>query len=1313
MLWSVNGFCQTTNAQQKEFLPYAEFNGNQAGDAKPEGWRLNYNNKVKTEFVNDDSLGGNFAVLSLSNPVSNRGITLNSSEFSFTKSGRYKASLWAKAGKNAKKLSIVRGPKFGIKTLLIRKDWKKAYKQDSVALVNGWLKYDFIFYVSSEHISQKFFFRIDIDGTGDFSIARPSMMPMQGNVKKLIAKPLLKETVRFSFEQGLAAEKAGVKIMPRRAFKTKLVDGFSGKGVTVDDGGKLSYPVKGLLSGKSGSIAVWIHQTHDAPATFTISDPIGLRIIGKNELGKTGSIFNFTTHTPGNFACVYSVYGKLGAHYSRPVKQLVKNEWRHFIFTWDSETGLKVYLDGRLFCDSTRTARKRFVTLSRLIPERIRLFTATGKNLFETATMDEICFFNRAVDRKEAENIYSQYVSAYPVLLDYASMIGSKMPFRVRLLRGEEETASKITAVVEDMSGRKIFDQIIKIPVNAKDTDNYNINFRPAKAEDYRLIFMYNNRRIRTFEITAINRKSITNAMPESASGEVSLQLLEKIDCTKDYPKSRYVDDRHVGVVRSSIGEYRKAFNEKKNSGFAYNFKIKNPGKPHWLEIEYPDDKPRAFYTVIVDELRGHGSGRNIYTQADSLKTIGVANGINNPITGKFRTKRLLFWPDSKRIMVGTFVYKPLSGQAGPALRSISLYENDGPLPRLTVNPQKGFPERSIGSWNEDPTFPARTWFKRFITNKGPSFSHWNEKLRRQIEYLRFTGQNHINLQLFTYTGDNNGVLGILPQESNSAGYLPGWGCLSALTLDRENIPFHVQINDGGASGGLTKVIGSDNSAEDFFDAASKGTEVIEMFSTGGKLAKGLLNFLHPSVQKAHLKRIRFYSDQFGRYNNFRGLLFLHSSHLTFRNEKTGYGDYTISLFEKETGIKVPINTASIERYKKRYDWLKANAWDKWLDWRCVKVKDFMLKMAAELNPGDGNERKIVFPFALETTYYFPKAGLKNYPAPVDIYKDFRAMGVDLPALMGELSIIIEPGSAPNYGLLYSAYHHFSQNIDSFWYSDSFSRIFKDSVCPSLMLSRHANMEVYGWKAPIKKYWWPMGVWGNNGRIMAFSTALPDNKYLPQSLAWNLANCDPHKIDHGWWGNPENGAVERYQKFYQAYRAIPAVRFTPVPGSNDPVVVRQYNAPDGRSGWFYLVNLQYYKVKVKVTLNSRSTKILNTVANRYKKINGNVCEWELEPYQVICYRANRPLNVVGVEAKVPAKIVTELNNKVKKLKLGAWVQLSRQADLLVNTAEKLLDEKRYSGLYYLLMSFSARQLFEAADRNVGSQKLDNMRSSDL
>jgi hypothetical protein len=1292
---------RATPAQIEELFPQVQFSGNQIGDKALKGWRLNYNHEVKVEFVGDEFFADHSPVLALENPRCDARITLLSAPLTFSEAGRYQATFWAKASPQAAKLTPKNFPTLGVTTFLIRRDWKKCYGQKYLALSNGWLKYDFVFHVPADDIGRPFHLRVDIAGSGKFNLAKPSLHVFQTQKTAVVAEPL-QEMARLTFDSDLSMSKGSTTIAPNQAKQAKRVEGFRGQGVTVDDGGRLSYPVAGLLKGQAGTVAVWIRQGHDAPPTFTISDPISLCIYGKNELGKAGKLFSFNTHTPGICTHVYSAYGKLNAGYYRPVKQLFKNEWRHFIFSWDSQVGLRVYVDGALFQESTQ--KKRFATLARLVPESINLQTATGNNAAETAVMDEIRFYNRALSPTEAEALYHDTVPVCPILLDYAGVVGSKTPYRVKLRRGPKAGPTQVSAVVEDLSGKPVFSQEISVPATAKDSDVYAIDFQPREATDYRLVFVCGKRRIRTFGITAINPESVTAAMPESASGKVRLRLLEKIDCTKEYPAERYLDDGHVSVVDSSIGRYRQANNEEKNSGFAYNFEIKNPGRPHWLEIEYPDDKPRAFYTVIEEELRGHGivGKKNNYSQCKSLNTIGVANGVNNPVTGKFRTKRLLFWPDSNRIMVGSFVYRPLSGQAGPALKSIRLYENAGPLPRLRITPPEGLPQRSIGSWNEDPTFPAGIWFKRAVANAGPSFALWKEKLKRQVDYLRFTGQNHTNLQVFTYSGANNGDVGVFTQESNSSGYLPGWACLSALTLEREGVQFHVQINDGNESAGLMKMIGYERVSEDFFEAADKGMDAIEMMSADNKLVRGRLNFLHPLVQEAHLQRLRFYREQFGRYETFKGVLILHAAYLTFRDEKTGYGDYTVSLFEKESGLTVPAAQSSLERFAQRYEWLKQHAWTQWLDWRCAKVGEFMRRLAAELNPDGGTQRQLILPFPLNQVASLPalQNGLAAYPTQIDLIQDFRAMGVDLGTLNREPALVVEPASVPNYELLYSRGERFTPNLDSFWYSKSFARLFKDAPQPSLMLSRHANMEVYGWEAPIKKYWWPMGYWGDNGRMMAFSTALPDNKYLPQSLAWNLAHCDPQRIDHGWWGNPENGAVENFQKFYQAYRSIPAVRFTPAPGNNDPVVVREYNAPDGKSGWLYLVNLQYYKVNVKVKLDTKSRKLLDTVANRRKRLWRGVLERELAPYQVVCYRAEKPLKVVSVETKVPNRITADLSRNVAKLNLGARIKPSRQAQELSDSADELLREKGWSALYYLLRSYSARQLLEAADRAV-------------
>jgi concanavalin A-like lectin/glucanase superfamily protein len=1282
-------FAQT---ETQDLLPNAGFKTISIGDSTPvNGWKFNYNKEVKGTFIKDASFKGKGPVLKLVNPLANKGITLNSGNFEIKKAGKYRASIWIKAGPNTKKLPE---KKFTTVMRLIRKDWKNRLDSLTQSMQKGWLKYEYDLHIPESQIST-YYFRIDLAGTGTFYVAGPSikLVGETETAKKKIKKPL-KETARFSFDKTL--DKDTSKTSPSKSVKATLKQGFMRQAVTVSDGGFLSYPIADLLKGESGAIALWIRTSKDPVPTFVPTDPVGLTINGLNQLGKKVDIFKIRTSSPGNFITFNSAYGRRGVSFVRPRKKFFGKEWRHFIFSWDKELGLKVYLDGRLFLASSKT--KGFKnSLPNMTLENLRIFTATGKNPEENASFDEVRLFNRELTDDEALRLYEKYVPAYPVLLDYAVIAGSKKPFRVRMLhkKGAPPVVFKIRAV--DMSDLQLFEETLKVDKSG----DYAVSFHPSKPGDYRLFFLFDNKHIRTFEVTAITPKSITNSMPESIAGKVKTKLVEEINCAENYPASRYLDDGEVRVTNSPIGKYResthKSYNYQKPNGFVYNLTVKNPEKPHWLEIEYPDDKPRVFYVVVEEKLDNMGWGKNKFTNSYSLDTLGVANGMNNPVTGKFVRKRLLFWPDSEKILVGCFGYKTYQGQSGPALKSIRLYENDGALPRLKVNPPLDMPQRAIGNWNEDGGMPAGCWFNRYIHNKGPSFGFFLEKFKRRVEYVRFMGQNQIIIQVYR-NGDMTGMQGIFPSQYNNIGMIPGWACLAATIFERETIPFYLEFADYV---GTSRIVGRDKISQDAFEAAAKGLDSIEMMTADGTVAStskytDRLNFLCPSVRKVFLDRIRFFRDQFSIYDTFKGILLYRSSNITFKNEKTGYGDYTISLFEKETGIKIPVKNKGMDRFSKRYKWLKSSqVWNKWVDWRCAKVKKFLLALSGELNAGKKKGLKIILTQQTETKKTpFISENLKNYPGKINLVEGFRTMGIDIPSLSRESSLIIELISAPNYGLLYNKGEE--KNLDAFWYSDNFARLLKSSDYPALNLSRHANMEIFNCaSSAIKKYWWRRGAWGNNGGFHCFSSAMPDNKYLPQTLAWSLANGDLWYVSHGWWGNPENGAHNKFQKFYQAFRSIPAVHFKEIPGVNDPVMARQYNNSDGKSGWFYLVNMQCYKTKVKITFDSEMG-LTDTVFNSSQKIDGKVLEKELEPYQVLCYRSDKPVKIIKVEQIVPPYVITEMTQVVADLKIGAKQAPSEQAELLTKTAEKMLKEKRYSALYYLSRSYSALQLLKEA-----------------
>ena len=70
-----------------------------------------------------------------------------------------------------------------------------------------------------------------------------------------------------------------------------------------------------------------------------------------------------------------------------------------------------------------------------------------------------------------------------------------------------------------------------------------------------------------------------------------------------------------------------------------------------------------------------------------------------------------------------------------------------------------------------------------------------------------------------------------------------------------------------------------------------------------------------------------------------------HATIAWFAHLRSGYDDYTISLFEKETGIKIPVSYGAPDRFSERYGYLTKNHLDRWVQWRCEKVKELFMKM--------------------------------------------------------------------------------------------------------------------------------------------------------------------------------------------------------------------------------------------------------------------------------------------------------------------------------------------------------------------------------
>ena len=108
-----------------------------------------------------------------------------------------------------------------------------------------------------------------------------------------------------------------------------------------------------------------------------------------------------------------------------------------------------------------------------------------------------------------------------------------------------------------------------------------------------------------------------------------------------------------------------------------------------------------------------------------------------------------------------------------------------------------------------------------------------------------------------------------------------------------------------------------------------------------------LFNPLHPTVQEAIIGFVREIGQRYGKYPAFQGLSFnmFAAAMPWFGSLHFGYDDYTVGLFEEESGTAVPVDAQSKERFGKRYEFLTASCRQAWVAWRCRKIRELFVKI--------------------------------------------------------------------------------------------------------------------------------------------------------------------------------------------------------------------------------------------------------------------------------------------------------------------------------------------------------------------------------
>ena len=1061
----------------------------------------------------------------------------------------------------------------------IDKEWKTGYRSSKTyPLSDEMEEYRFLFPAPARNHPVKF--RVDIESPSTVELSDPCIrIANDKTLKNYLRKDAHEITLPVTINS-----------------REKTLFGLAGS-IKNNECIRIDFPQEIALP--SGSLSFWLKSDKD--------------YIFKNEFKQLWSF-------PESGLNGRMAYGRLyfGNHYFCINNRIYSDEWHHLVYTWDHESGKQIFFDGKpAWVNGSPVAR---------VKAKCLIF---GKNLFGPGyegKISSIRLFHGVVSNTEVEKLYSEFRPHTAFPLDLAGIAGQKNSIRICIDNGADENSqSLLTASIKAPDGNIIHTEEIKINSQPGNYGYGKISFTPFVAGDYLITLSTRKGDHLSYGLAIISPKPISPDMP---TGEASCSLIQEIDCAKKPSKETYRDDGNCYISEFSGKKFRETGSNDLNSGFAYRLHTNEPGKVHWLEIEYPDDCSRTFYCSV-------GMIYNNRLCSGFLDAFGIITGETFPNTGEFKKKRFLFIPDSKDFAAIFCSYYNYYGEKGPAISKIRLYKVTGPLPRNKLN--RG--GRQIMIWNEDPTMFAYSWFKQYKWNKETTcFDFLREKIDRMVRYTRYIGWSKWNMLCNDYQGDNTAGDRRFISSSYSAGggFLPGHLDMLAVTAEREKIPFFLSMNHmsmwkDGSIAGFGMEVGQNRISSNFSQAEKRKAEAPELFSSENKIAKGVgntLNPIHPLVRSTLKRMIKAYVTKYKRYPMFQGLDYQSNQPLHFASSDFGYGDYNTNLYRRECSSSLP-EYKGAKRFGKRKKWLKNNEWDKWLNWRCDKVVELVKELAGLLG-----ERKLIFRVfisKLNSLQPLLKKGL--LPDMEYLYKE---QGIDLKKLTSIPNLCIMPDFRPNYSRTSNkAGDEYALN-----FSDKLASLWSIPSIDSAQITMHSTIEIWNniSKSKIKN------LWGAKSHV-SFSITMPNDDYVLENFTWLLAEADPFLINYGWWGNPESGADRIFRKFYHHYSYIPQRHFLKVQGTNDPVTVRQ----SGKD--IYMVNMAPFPSKISIS----GGKTFNLV----DKISGktiNTLNIPISGHGLRVFQQNQPVAITSVVQSYPLNFRKNLFEKLKKVQNDSQIR---------------------------------------------------------
>lgn len=675
----------------------------------------------------------------------------------------------------------------------------------------------------------------------------------------------------------------------------------------------------------------------------------------------------------------------------------------------------------------------------------------------------------------------------------------------------------------------------------------------------------------------------------------IRLRLVDEIDCAAPQSPHFYKGDDQCHIVETSFGKYRESGpgsheEESKDHGeykgrhstihkgyFGYRYGISKIGQPHIIEIDYPDDAPRSFLIVLGEFAVDHYLNGSL-----------IVTGKKYPLSGKMVTTRYLVWPRIPSPSIYVMNYRKGSRAA---LSKIRVYAVDGGLPPMGA-PEPGFNKRWAG-WHlleprlQDAFFGLLTTAERLTPRRKDYMRSAYYATTRQAvydaaghygEYARYMGMNTLTAPQLYSSGPDMMKTGRLPSQEEMLKII-------LLVCEKYGVDYIHKME-------MFRV--EPTPMEEELKDLPDPKPHLQVSRTGRYRGDKATSYhypaydpLHPARQLYVRQKLEMLLDTYKSYPALKGVFYDLASYtgneeFVYRSIHWGYSDYDIDLFEKDTGIKVPVGENDPQKYQKRYDWLMANKREEWIDWRCRKVEEVINRTLEVIHRKRPGMKIHLLAHDVGDMLYVSWAAKelqKMMDTPGMFKQLLREKGLDVDRLSKNPYLVITYKPMADMQIMGSRKSCAIQSHVEYQDNDTPEEIdYKKNN--GYYISRQLYPEKEGYALPM---------------IMTGDQRHGDH-YLARYARW-MADGNVYGFKIGATLNPPNIEPE-FRRFLRVYRSLPDGAWSAY-GENDALEpVSFWSCQRNGRNYFYLVNRAPYTVTMSIAWETAGGALKDLVTER-------------------------------------------------------------------------------------------------------------------